>query len=60
MTPNRWAILAAAVLLTCSVVIGLGWAVGVIDHQPLHRHLIHLPTPAPADHGWTTPSQPAP
>jgi hypothetical protein len=60
MTPNRWAVLAAVTATTISVIIVLGWTTGWINHRPLHRHLIPLPTPAPADHGWITPSQPTP
>lgn len=47
-------------VLTFAVFVAAGFLVAYLylDHRPLRRHLIPLPTPAPADHGWTTPSQP--
>lgn len=49
------ALAVAVVAVALGILAGLYLAV---DHAPLHRHLIHLPSPAPSDHGWITPSTP--
>jgi hypothetical protein len=56
MTANAREV-AAVILAALFVSAGICTAYLYLDHRPLHRHLNPL-DPAPADHGWITPSQP--